>query len=68
MPSSAGVIASACTREFGSAEQKRMPTVLASGKSSLRTLACSSSGTRSEVPEMFVPVLPFQLSISSAEA
>jgi hypothetical protein len=37
-----------------------MPTVLALGKSSFTMAACPSSGARSEVPEMFLPVAPLQ--------
>ena len=44
--------------EFGSAEQYRSPTVLASGKSSFSIAACWSRGARSEVPEILPPTVP----------
>ena len=43
-----------------------IPMFFASGKSSLMHLACSSSGARSVVPEIFFPVVPDQSDISSA--
>jgi hypothetical protein len=45
-----------------------MPTVLALGKSSFTMAAWPSSGARSEVPEMFLPVVPFQSLMLRAEA